>query len=187
MKVIAKLFQNGERKLEVVANLAIIFVAVALGAVLIRNFLFIDTRPPVPPVPQVQNRGKSFVGTSLAELPIKWDANQQTLLLALSNTCHFCTESASFYQKLAQNKGQTHMIAVLPQPSEDGRQYLQKLGVSVDEIRQLPLNKVGVTGTPTLLLVDSTGVVKKSWIGKLPADQEVAVLDALQPGLARAY
>lgn len=176
MNVIRSLFQNGERRLEVVANLAIVFVAFTLGAILIKDFLVVQPKPQAPPV---ANRGKDFVGTSLTELPIKWDANQQTLVMALSSSCHFCTESAPFYKRLAQNKGQTRMVAVLPQPLEGGRQYLEGLGVSVDEIRQFPLNKVGVSGTPTLLLVDSAGVVKKSWIGKLPSEEEVAVLEAM--------
>jgi len=179
MKIISRLLQNGERRIEVVANLAIVFVAFALGAILIKDFLLVQPKPQLPPQAQAANRGKDFVGTSLTELPIKWDANQQTLVMALSSNCHFCTESAPFYKRLAQNKGQTRMVAVLPQPLEGGRQYLDSLGVPVDEIRQLPLNKVGVSGTPTLLLVDSAGVVKKSWIGKLPAEGEVAVLEAM--------
>ncbi len=122
---------------------------------------------------------RSLVGTTLASLSVKWQDNQQTLVLALSNSCHFCTESAPFYKRLAQNKGQTRIVAVLPQSLEDGRAYLERLRVSVDEIRQLPLNKIGVNGTPTLLLVDSSGVVKNSWIGKLASDQEGSVFDAL--------
>jgi thioredoxin-related protein len=71
------------------------------------------------------------------------------------------------------------LIAVLPQPVEDGRNYLNKLGVSVDEVRQLPLDKIGVQGTPTIILVDDSGVVRNSWIGFLPPDAELSVLKAL--------
>ena len=56
---------------------------------------------------------------------------------------------------------------------------MQKLGVSVDEVRQLPLDKIGAHGTPTLLLVANTGVVKEAWIGKLSSDKEAEVLSKL--------
>ncbi|MBZ5522872.1 MAG: hypothetical protein LAP21_11600 [Acidobacteriia bacterium] len=41
-------------------------------------------------------------------------------------------------------------------------------GVAVDEIRQTPLNEIEVSGTPMSLLVDSGGVVRIVWVGKLP-------------------
>src|SRR5205823_5879435 len=67
---------------------------------------------------------------------IDWQKNGQTLLLALSTTCHFCSESAPFYQQLVNTKSDTQLIAVLPQAVEEGRAYLARLGISVAEIKQ---------------------------------------------------
>jgi thioredoxin-related protein len=111
---------------------------------------------------------------------VDWKQSRQTLVLAISSTCHFCTDSASFYQTLVQNRKDTQVVAVLPQPVEEGKSYLEKLGVSVDEIRQLPLNQIGVHGTPTLILVDSSGSVRNSWTGKLPPETETEVMKRLQ-------
>lgn len=55
---------------------------------------------------------------------------------------------------------------------EDGKKYLQRLGVSVDDVRQADFGAIKVSGTPTLLLVDDKGVVKGRWVGKLLPDQE---------------
>lgn len=118
----------------------------------------------------------------MSSLDIDWKQNKQTLILAISSSCHFCTESAPFYKKLAQNKGDTRLVALLPQPVEEGREYLERLGVSVDEVRQSSLDQIGVHGTPSLLLVDASGVVKNFWVGRLPPDQESTVLDALWKG-----
>ena len=85
-----------------------------------------------------------------------------------------------FYKKLAQVKGNTHFVALLPQPVEEGAKYLKRLGVFVDDVKQLPLDKIGVRGTPTLLLVDRSGVVKRFWTGKLQPEQESTVLDLIE-------
>src|ERR1700752_4473118 len=101
MKIITRLLQNGERRVEVSGNLESVFVPLALGEILIKDFLLVQPKPQLPPQAQAANRGKDWVGTSLTDLPIKWDANQQTLVMALSSNCHFCTESAPFYKRLA--------------------------------------------------------------------------------------
>ena len=111
---------------------------------------------------------------------LDWKQNGQTLVLAISSTCQFCTDSASFYKTLVQSKNATRLIAVLPQSPDEGKNYLQSLGVTVDEIKQLSLDKLGVRGTPTLLLVDDYGLVKNSWVGKLPPDKESEVIASLQ-------
>ncbi len=64
-------------------------------------------------------------------------------------------------------------MAVFPQSVEDSRNYLNKLGVSVTDVVQSPLASFGVSGTPTLLLIDTHGSVTDSWVGKL-SDSEAA-------------
>jgi len=118
-------------------------------------------------------------GTKLSISDTQFATSGQTLILAISSTCHFCSESAPFYKKLAQKRGNIRLVAVLPQPVADGQKYLSKLGVSVDEVRQLPLDKIGVQGTPTLILLDASGIVRNSWVGFLPPEAELDVLNAL--------
>jgi hypothetical protein len=59
-------------------------------------------------------------------------------------------------------------------------QYLSTLDLSVDEVRQSPLDALGVRGTPTLMFVNSGGVVTHVWIGKLPPAKEDEVLNRLR-------
>ncbi len=72
------------------------------------------------------------------------------------------------------------MIAVLPQPIAAGTEYLKQHEVSVDEVTQSQLDTLNVNGTPTLLLIDKSGVVKNSWFGKLSPDQQSDVLNNLR-------
>jgi hypothetical protein len=163
--------QNTARKIEVVSNVAIIIVACAAVLMLVRNY-----RSASLAQPHTISAGATF--------PLKnenWQASPMNMVLAVSTTCHFCTESAPFYRELVEQCRQQHVrtIAVLPQTVNEAEAYLKGEGVSVDEIRQSPLAEIEVSGTPTLLLVNARGVVESVWIGKLPGEGEKQVLKKL--------
>lgn len=160
--------QNAARKIEMAANAAIVIVACVAVTMLVRNYRATSTSAP----------RTISAGTTLALKNQDWRANPKNLVMAVSTTCHFCTESAPFYRELVEYCRQQHVhtIAVLPQPVNEAEAYLKGEGVSVDEIRQTPLSEIEVSGTPTLLLVDGRGVVRNVWIGKLPGDKEKDVL-----------
>jgi hypothetical protein len=128
------------------------------------------------------------VGLNLNQTPLKdinWAGNKNTLVLGLQTTCHFCTESGPFFQKLAAAaSGSTRIVAVLPQTVDQSKEYLSKLGVHVDEIRSAPLSSINVSGTPTMMLVNDKGVVRNVWVGKLPEAQQTEVLNAIAPAAA---
>lgn len=167
------------KKTELLANVAIIVVALLLGGVLVRRYLWpgggeAATARADPRIP---------AGTRATLPGVDWAANGRTLLLVLSRDCRYCTESAPFYRDLAREAGgraDVRLIAVFPQEVAEGRKYLEDLGVSVHEVRQAAPSTTGAGGTPTLILVDGGGVVKNSWVGKLAAPEESEVLSLLK-------
>jgi thioredoxin-related protein len=145
-------------------------------AVLAKRYIFTSGN-------QTSEQIQSNVGTKVSQLDIDWSKSDKNLLLVLSNTCHFCTESAPFYQRLVQERTQRdtfRLAAVLPQPVNEGRSYLNGLGVNIDEVKQLSPSAIRIRGTPTLLLVNSAGVVTDEWLGKLPPQKENEVLNRLR-------
>lgn len=160
--------------LEVSANIGIIIVSCLLTIAIVRSYFFNR----LPPQNSPDNGFIEF--NQLSSLDINWKNSQQTLVLAISNTCPYCTDSAPFYKRLASGKGNTRLVAILPQSLEEGRAYLNQLGISVDEIRQFRFNQIGVQGTPTIILVDRSGIVKKTWVGKLSPQEELVVLNTLR-------
>jgi thioredoxin-related protein len=162
------------RTIEITTNIAIITVAVLLSIVLVKNYLLSGPGPDAPnALPTIPT------GTQISLQDVNWAAKKRTMVMVLSDTCRYCTESADFYKKLAEQRAKhddTRLIAVLPQDVGAGQAYLNKLGVAVDEVKQSPLNAIGVRATPTLILVDDKGVVTGSWVGKLPAENEAEVL-----------
>jgi hypothetical protein len=128
--------------------------------------------------------------TSLAVLPkgtkvrisgVEWSNSPRTIVLALSSHCHFCTASANFYRRLqevARARG-VPILAVLPQPTDEAQSYLKSLGVPIAVVKQAPLDSLGVSATPTLIMVDSAGIVTDSWTGQLPPNIEKEVISKL--------
>lgn len=165
---------NLTKRVELLANVVIIVVAVLLGGVLVKRYLL-----PQAESPQAQARIQP--GTKLSVPGIEWGKNERTLLLVLSTTCHYCTESSPFYQRLAREKaekGGVGLVALLPQSVDESQKYLNGLGVSVDDIKQAGPDAVPVRGTPTLIMADREGAVVESWVGKLPAEKEAEVLNS---------
>lgn len=165
------------KRVELIANIAIILVAISLVAVLAKRFIFPSpTQPTQSPQPNI--------GAKLSLPDVDWSKSNKNVLLVVSDSCKYCTESAPFYQRLVQERAQRgsfRLTAILPQPVSDGRKYLNGLGVSIDDIKQLsPDAAIRIRGTPTLLLVDSAGVVTGEWVGKLPPEKEAEVLSRLQ-------
>lgn len=70
-------------------------------------------------------------------------------------------------------------MAVLPQPVTEAQAYLKREGVHVDELKQISLDKLGVEGTPTMLLLNSRGNVTRSWLGKLNPEEQSQALTLL--------
>jgi hypothetical protein len=168
------------KRIELVANLAIILVAIFLSVLLIRGY--------VRPKPSPTQKDATFgfrAGTTLVVPDVDWNASRQTLVMALSSTCRFCTDSAPFYQRLVQVREKNpnlRLVALFPQTISVSRSYLQELGVNVDEVKQSTFDSFGVTGTPTLILVNDRGIVEESWRGRLIPEKEAEVLSRLQTG-----
>ncbi len=160
------------KRVELFANLAIILVAITIVVVLVQKFFFPRTAEP----PQTIALG------SKVSLPgVEWAKNGKTLVVALSTSCHFCSESAPFYQRLAQAAvaKEVKVIAVLPQSPAEGHDYLKTLAVPISDVRQVSLSSLSIGGTPTLVLVNEKGEVAGVWIGKLQSNKEDELLSRL--------
>ncbi len=168
-------------QIEIATNVATLIVAILLSVVLAKNYLF-PAATPVRSAATIRPTDLVTSGTNLAKrLPdVSWNRNGRTLALVLSTHCHFCTESAPFFRQIRSSVGKDiKLVGVLPEPVAEAESYLNREGVHLDEVRQISLDKVGVTGTPTMLLVNKNGIVTQAWVGKLPVDKQDQVLKTI--------
>jgi rhodanese-related sulfurtransferase len=162
------------RKFEWVVNIVLGLVAVLFIGVIAQRFLVSSKPKGVRPLEV--GRKLNLPGVDLA-------GNKQTLLMALSTNCHFCTESAALYRRLAAglaHNGETRVVAVLPQTVEEGRQYLQSLDVPVETVLQANLASAGFAATPTLVIVKDDGTITDMWTGTLKVADQFTLFDRLQ-------
>lgn len=114
-----------------------------------------------------------------AEVPLRdvdWTSAPVTLVFALSTGCHFCSESAPFYSALlASDRTGWNAVGVLPQSLEDAERYTRSLNYSLPQTKRVNLLDLGISATPTLMLVDSKGKLLQQWVGKLSPEEEADV------------
>jgi thioredoxin-related protein len=165
------------KKAELLANIAIIVVAILVCFVVVKRFV-LDSKE--------SNGTAEFKEVSSGEkisLPdVDWAKSDKTLLVVIEKGCHFCSDSATFYRRLVQETAERKnikLIAVFPHGIDQGKEYLNGLGVQITELRQAPLNSIKVRGTPTLILVNNAGVVTDTWLGQLTPDKESELLSRL--------
>jgi len=153
---------------EIAANISIVIVGVVIVIVFVRNYL-----------PASKTSSPTIAaGARLTGQPVNWHASPKNVVLVLSTTCHFCKESSGFYRKLVEDcRSHARTVAFFPQTPEEAQAYLRAEDLRVDEIKHADFQSLQIGGTPTLLLVDSNGVVQKVWLGKLPEAKEKEVLD----------
>ena len=159
-------------RIEVAANIVVIVLAVVVGSVFLKDRLFTGTPPDV-----------IKAGDKLTRLDgWDWGAHDQTLVMALRKGCHFCEDSTPFYQRLvAQQQASSPIVAIFPDTADAVKEVIQSEGLSgVPALSGVPLEKLKVDGTPTLLLVDRSGTVLKAWIGMLSPREELEVMMAIR-------
>lgn len=156
-------------------SIAIIIASVVFVGVVAHKYLIADKRSQAlsAEVP---------IGKNLDLPDINWKGNGHTVVIALQKGCNFCSESAPFYRRLQREisgRRNISIVAVLPSTVENSREHLKALETPFNEIRQSQFKSIGVSVTPTLFIADDTGTVTAGWIGKLPAEKETEVLEAL--------
>jgi hypothetical protein len=160
-------------KIEATANVIVILVALVVGSVFLRDRL--STPAPEPDAVKAGDKLANLDGWD-------WAAHDQTLVLGLRKGCHFCEDSAPFYQRLIGQQQQaganSTMVAVFPDTAETVEGVLQSEGLGVQALAGVPLERLKISGTPTLLLVDRSGTVLNAWIGMLSPRQELEVMRA---------
>jgi thiol-disulfide isomerase/thioredoxin len=167
--------------LQIAANAATLVVACLLSVVLIKTYL-LRGNTIQPTIVPTGSAGTVAVGAKLtSQLPdVSWDSNGETVILALSTHCHFCTDSAPFFRQLSEKSGRNFkIVAVLPESVAESKIYLDREGVHVNQLKQLSLDRLGVAGTPTMLLLDNRGKVTESWVGMLSPEAQSQALKTI--------
>lgn len=169
------------RRLEMLANVSIVAAALVFCATMVKD-RWTNKAAAAPRDLTAATEGRLL--SSQLNLPgVRWDQASKTLVMALSTQCHFCQESTPFYKALTTSPSVTSkrvsILMVFPQPQNDAETFVRDKDINGDRIVSMPLQKLGITSTPTLLLVDRSGKVERLWIGVLSHLQQKDLLEEL--------
>jgi hypothetical protein len=172
-------FNKIQRIAEFAANLAII-VAVIVGGIVwlsrpntagpLSNTSV--TRPP-------ETKYIPTLGTQIAIPGVDWSAHKATLVVAISTACHYCVASTPFYSEMTHSAHNAPIVVVMPQQEQDARSFLRKHDITPRSLVSANLASIQVSATPTLLLISSSGMVTKEWVGELTNIQRHEVIESL--------
>lgn len=159
-------------KIETISNVAILSLCVLISFLAVWKFV----------LPHDNGGSRSLpIGRKLTLSDVDLAAKQKTIVLAIDKHCHFCTEDAPLFRELISSAHRKNIavIAVLPQSRGEASSYLSKIHLEVDKVVSSSLRNVGVTVTPTVLLVDRSGVVIDGWVGVASSQEKDRLLGRL--------
>jgi hypothetical protein len=113
-----------------------------------------------------------------------WSQRSYTAVVAIRDGCHFCEDSAPFYRHLVsmEQRGEikAHIIFVLPDSESIGKLDIPENAVGTQVFYKVPLKSLGVTGTPTILLVNNSEQIVRVWRGELSQHEENRAISFLR-------
>jgi peroxiredoxin len=157
-------------KIELGVNIAIAIAILAIAGVLVKRTFF--ARQVTPPTLEAQ--AQQLLGTRINVPGADWAQNKKTLIFFLKKDCIYCDAVAPSYRQLIGEAETTNvkLIAILPNPVQVGREYVQSLGLPIENVQSGVLASYKIPGTPSVLVVDADGIVRGVWIGAEPGREK---------------
>jgi thioredoxin-related protein len=158
--------------LDKIANVFVIIGIAAFLVIAVHNRVWKPNNQPKSQAAMAEElRGKTIQVSGLS-----FPRPRASVLLVISTNCHFCRDSLPFYRTLSDDlKGKADLLAVLPQPQTEASAFLSSAHVEVTQLATASLSQLGVTGTPTMLLLDPNGKVQEVWVGRLDESRQAQV------------
>jgi hypothetical protein len=158
-------------KLEKATHICLITVSlVSLVVILEKRFANVIYAKPSP---------TELVGKHLEVAGPVWASSKVHAVLYLGVHCQYCAASMPFYRQLSElrtdGKSATMLWAVSKDPPGEIKDLLAKEQVYVSGIYRTQKD-LAIRGTPTLLIVDSSGIVRRVFEGQLDLTREHEVL-----------
>jgi peroxiredoxin len=150
--------KNVRANIELGINIVIALAMVAVAAAVVKRYAF-SSSPENPP--------RIAKGDRLEVPNVNWAQNEKTLIFFLMKDCRYCQSSAPFYRQLLADaaKQNVKVLAILPNPVNEAKEYVQRLELPIDNIQTGSLASYKIPGSPSVLFVDKQGVVRGVWFG----------------------
>jgi hypothetical protein len=156
--------------LDVVANLAILITCAVVGGTVLQRYYGPGRHVTSPRTIKAGDRAESLPGFSYTDA-------SATLVLHVKSTCAYCTESMDFYRRVRDAMAghrTLKFVVVGVEPKGTLQHYLDQHELRPDTVISAPDRR---HPTPTLMLVDTQGIVRDAWLGLQTHDGEQRLFD----------
>jgi hypothetical protein len=123
--------------------------------------------------------GSVEVGRKIKLQGTDFSSARTTVILGLSTTCPYCSNSLPFYRQLvryqdasATKSDKIQIVALFPQPMPEVNRYMVSHNLGVSVVGSVDFSELGLSATPTVLLVNSKGEIEKVWVGMLSEQRQ---------------
>ena len=110
---------------------------------------------------------------------VDYSKTRHTVILALNPQCRYCRDELPFYRSIAAGRyrveGRVQLVVLSNAPTVDIERFLAESEVRVDRLADLSAGTYKITGTPTLLVVNSAARVEGAWTGRLKESERKEV------------
>jgi hypothetical protein len=125
------------------------------------------------------------IGSIVALPSVDFRRSRQNIVLVVSPDCSLCTNLEDFYERLRSVADRRHvpLIVVFPETTRENErtQNIVKEGnFAGGLVVRTDLRKLGIDGTPTVLVVDADGRITGLWVGRLLPEHERAMVARLE-------
>ena len=114
----------------------------------------------------------------------KLQSNSLWVVLFLNTKCKYCHLSMPFYKEvsyISRKSNNIKLVGLFNQDVAETQQYLKENGVEVEILRRVRFKDISnVTGTPTMVFIDSNGKLVNKNIGILNPLSEVSIINLLK-------
>lgn len=165
-------------KLEKTTHVFVILLCAAGLLTIVNQYL---RRPLLPEV-----KAAEFIGKPLTVPGVKWD-QPVSIVVAVKATCPYCLASMPMYKKLAELQQQQSPMRLVFVSEDDAttiQQILSAFEVKGASVISTSFSKLGVTSTPTLFAVDSNGIIRQAFVGKMKEQYKDVLVDLVSHGRA---
>jgi thioredoxin-related protein len=168
--------QRVKRLLELATNIAVLLVAIGISAYFLTRYYHRRNVPEASELTKGLEKGETLPaikGLTYADSP-------RTLLIVMNIHCGYCAESVQFYNRIVEAQTNTktaiRILALLPNSEDEVKKFASDHQMKVVASSQVDLSKLNLSGTPTLLLIDSAGKIQEFWLGELSSESQDQVI-----------
>ncbi len=127
-----------------------------------------------------ETRSLATVGSSVVLANADLRRTPFSLVIVGSPSCVFCNRSISFHNELVADAARAGIDSYLVVPSRRlAQSYARSIGIDASRVREWRDLDLSVPGTPTILAVNSNGIVSRVWVGHLPSNVEGEIRSAI--------